>query len=303
MTPDEEQFSMVHLSTATPERFSELAPDPAADLARLQGHLARGSVRPAHLMVADIDGTDVARVTIISLPGGTNLAHAFQVPPDRSDIEGVYRVLLDGVAEAARSAGLATVETTVVDADEPAPRQKRAALVAAGWSPDGDRLELTAQPVVTARPDDVVEVDPSDPRVVTVIAAAMAESLDDYDRDQVAALGARDAAVAYRDMMSGGALSVPWLAHLGPEGLDGIAAIQPYPDDWCLGYLGVAPVARRRGVGVALSRAMLAATSAAGVGEATASVAVANDPIRVTLERVGFTLRSPRTDFVLQVAG
>lgn len=59
-----------------------------------------------------------------------------------------------------------------------------------------------------------------------------------------------------------------------------------------------APAARRSGVGTALARSMLAATAGAGIELATASVAVQNHPIRGTLEKVGFTVRSARADFV-----
>lgn len=293
---------MVHLSVATPERFSTLASEPAGDLERLQRSLSRGAIRPEHLLVVSDDGVDVARAALVTLEDGTTLAHAFRLGAGRRDVGEVYRVLLDGLAGAARSAGLTRIHTTVVDADEPAPEDRRSALVAAGWELDGDRLELHAQTGVHPRPDDVVEIDPADPAVVTVMAAAMAESLDDYDRDQVAALGAEAAAAGYRDMMVGGGARVPWLAHRGPQGVDGIVAIGAYPQDWSLSYLGVAPTARRRGVGVALVRAMLSAAAEAGMPTATASVAVGNAPIRATLERVGFTVRSPRTDFVLGLA-
>jgi ribosomal protein S18 acetylase RimI-like enzyme len=292
---------MVDLTPATPERFSALAPDPAADLERLQRALSRGTLRPEHLLVVSGGGVDVARAALATLEDGTTLAHAFRLDAGRLDAEGIYRVLLDGLAGAARSSGLTRVHTTVVDADEPEPHAKRAALAAAGWELDGDRLELHAQTVRHPRPDDVVEIDPADPAVVAVMAAAMAESLDDYDRDQVAALGADAAAAGYRDMMVGGGAATPWLAHRGSEGVDGIVAIGVYPRDWSLSYLGVAPTARRRGVGGALARAMLSAAAEAGMPTATASAAVANPPIRATLERVGFTVRSPRTDFVLHL--
>ncbi|MBZ2198191.1 GNAT family N-acetyltransferase [Occultella gossypii] len=295
---------MIRIETATPERFSALAPEPTADLDRLQRNLARGSVRPEHLLVAmdAADDTDMARVGIFTHEDGASLAYAFQIVPGRSDLERVYGVLFDGVAAAARSSGLGRVLVTVVDADEGAPRAKRAALAAAGWAVDDDRLELEVPPSASVRGDGIAEIDPSDPEVVAVMAAAMAQSLDGYDRDQVAALGATIAAVVYRDMMARPD-GPPWLAHRGPDGLDGVVAIMAFPEDWCLGYLGVAPSARRRGVGTALASAMLAATATAGVPSATASVAVGNEPIRATLAGVGFAVRSARTDFVLSITG
>ncbi len=119
----------------------------------------------------------------------------------------------------------------------------------------------------------------------------------------MAALVPVAAATAYRDMMADTDSPVPWPAHRGPDGIDGVAAVMVFPEDWCLGYLGVTPDARRSGVGAGLARAMLSAATEAGAAQATASVAVSNVPIRRTLEPVGFTVRSPRTDFVLRVAG
>lgn len=293
---------MVHLSTATPERFSALADNPVQELERLRNNLARGAVRPEHLVVASDDDVDVARLGLYTHEDGTTVTYADRLDPTRPDVEQVYATLLDGIARAARSTGLARVHATVVDRDEPVPQVKRAALLAAGWELDGDRLELAAPAARRARTSDIVEVDPGRPEVVAVMAAAMVESLDDHDREQVATLGAEAAAASYRDMMADPDASVPWLAHRGPEGIDAIAAIMVFPDDWCLGYLGVAPAARRGGVGTALGRAMLSATADAGVALATASVAVANHPIRRTLEKVGFTIHSPRTDFLLRLA-
>ncbi|WP_154792717.1 GNAT family N-acetyltransferase [Occultella kanbiaonis] len=295
---------MTRIETATPERFSALAPDPTADLDRLRRNLAGGSVRPEHLLVVTDPsvGTDVARVGIFTHEDGASLTYAFQIVPGRSDAERIYGVLFDGVAGAARSSGLGRVLATVVDADEGEPRAKRAALAAAGWEVDEDRLELEATPSASLRGDGIVEIDPSDPEVVAVMAAAMAQSLDGYDQDQVAALGPTAAAAAYRDMMARPD-GPPWLAHRGPDGLDGVVAIMAFPEHWCLGYLGVVPGARRRGVGTALTNAMLTATAAAGVPSATASVAVGNAPIRATLTGAGFAVRSPRTDFVLRTSG
>lgn len=292
---------MAHLSVASPERFCDLDSDPARALGRLRGQLARGAVRPEHLLVASDDEADVGRVCLYALQEGITLAHALSVTPGRGDTQEAYRVLLDGVADLARVAGLDSVCTTVVDEDEREPRHKRAALATAGWEPDGDRLELEAPTRVSPRPAAIVELDPSDPAVVGVMAQAMADSLDDYDREQVAALGPERAAVAYRDTMVGDD-PVPWLAHRGDRGIDAVAAIMAYPEDWCLGYLGVVPAARRRGVGAALAEAMLSSAAEAGSAVATASVAVANGPVRATLERVGFTVCSTRTDFVLRLA-
>src|SRR5690606_36713117 len=150
----------------------------------------------------------------------------------RHDVGEVYRVLLDGLAGAGRSAGLTRIHTTVVDDDEPAPEDRRSALVAAGWELDGDRLELHAQTGVHPRPDDVVEIDPADPASVTVMSAVMAESLDDYDRDEVAAQGAEAVAAGYRDLMVGGGDLAPWLDHRGTQGVYGIVATVAYPQDW-----------------------------------------------------------------------
>lgn len=295
---------MTHVHPVVPERFSTLAPDPTADLAGMQRLLSRGALRPEHLLVATDGEDDVARVAMVSQPDGTVLAVAFDIRPGRTDAVELYGFLLEGVRQAARSAGTTTVHATVVDREEIFAQERREALSRAGWQPEGERLELGATPVRHPDGEGIVEIDPSRPEVVSVMSASMAASLDDYDRDQVAALGPEGAAAVYRDMMVGGRHApVPWIAHRGPDRIDGVAAIQVYPQDWNLGYLGVAPHARRAGVGAALARAMLTATAAAGVSLATASVAVANAPIRSTLERAGFMVRSPRTDFVLRVDG
>jgi ribosomal protein S18 acetylase RimI-like enzyme len=202
---------------------------------------------------------------------------------------------------------VAAVEVSVTDAQDRGPDAKRAALRSHNWMVDADLLQLEASteglvvPEVDIGQGGIIEIDASDPEVVRVMAAAMTDSLDGYDRDRVAALGAEQAAQGYRDMKADGPTQVPWLAHRGPGGIDGIAAIQPYPTDWALGYLGVAPQARRTGVGTRLARAMLTATARAGVPAATANVATANVRIRGTLDRVGFRVTSPRTDFVLRL--
>ncbi|MFL4473601.1 hypothetical protein ACIPVK_06360 [Paeniglutamicibacter sp. MACA_103] len=310
--------SILHFSTATPERFSALAPDPIIDLERLRHNLERGAVRPEHLVLArDADGVDVGRVGLYTHPDGTTVAYAFRLNPLWPDPAELYGVLFDGVARAARATGLQRVEVSVVDRQDPEPEAKRAALLARGWVVDSDRLELEATTEGRLVPGDipgrapadlpgadngegrVIEIDPADREVVRVMAAAMGNSLDDYDRTRVAELGAQRAAIAYRDMMAEGPRRVPWLAHRDRSGINGIAAIQRYPTDWSLGYLAVVPGARRAGVGVSLASAMLAATARAGVRLATASVARANEPILRTLQKAGFHLASPRTDFVL----
>lgn len=216
-------------------------------------------------------------------------------------LEAVHRSLADGIAELARRDGLAPAYTVVVDADEDDPAAKRRALLATGWETDDDRLELEALPRKRPRGTGIEEISPFDDAVIAVMSAAMSDSTDGYDVEQVQALGAPRAAVAYRDMMADG--ETPWLAHRGEHGIDGIAAIQRYPTDWCLGYLGVAPKARGQGVGKALATAMVSATAEAGIGAVTASVAVGNPAIRATLDGVGFTIRSARTDFVIRPAG
>ncbi|MEV4902335.1 GNAT family N-acetyltransferase [Citricoccus sp. NPDC055426] len=319
---------MLHVITPSPERFSALAPDPEEDLERLRRNLVRGTVRPEHLIVAATgDGADLGRVGLYTHPDGVTVAYAQRLASGGTDLAGtdlagidlaeIYGVLLDGIASSARSTALARVEVTVVDADEPDPEVKRAVLAARGWQIDGDRLELQAETGATtdARGDGrdrIVEIDPFDPRVVQVMAAAMADSLDHHDRTQVARLGPEAAAAAHRDMMTEGPASVPWLAHRGSapgpgadeiDSIVGIAAIQAYPTDWSLGYLAVDPRARRAGIGTALARSMLAATGASGVRLATSSVDTANPRIRGTLGKAGFTVRSAHTDFVLHLEG
>ena len=291
---------MLHLSAATPERFSALAPNPTDDLERLLRHLARGAVIPEHLLVVADGADDVGRVGIITLPDGNVLAYAWQVISD-GDPFSIYQLLMKGVAEAGRFSDMTTIYTTVIDADQPHSEAMRVVLAASSWKVDGERLELETTPYETAPGEDVVEISPYETEVVEAMAAAMSDSLDDYDQGQVKALGATAAAKAYRDMMASVGEPLPWYAHQGSEGITGVAAVQPYPGEWCLGYLGVIPTARRQGLGTALTRAMLSGAARAGVNLATASVAVANTPIRATLSKVGFETRSRRTDFALHL--
>ncbi|OIH83465.1 hypothetical protein BLJ79_15440 [Arthrobacter sp. UCD-GKA] len=312
--------SILHFSTASPERFSSLAPDRGADLERLTHNIERGSVKARHLVVAsDEDGVDVGRAGLFTHPDGTTVAYAFQFGPGWTDAEELYRVLLDGLAHAARATGLRRAEVSVIDRRDPAPEAKRAALQSLGWVVDSDRLELeagtegrslpvdargtgpAARPGADPRESRIIEIDPTDEDVVRVMAAAMGNSLDDYDRTRVAEVGAQQAAIAYRDMMADRQVMVPWLAHRDRSGISGIAAIQAYPADWNLGYLAVLPEARRTGVGARLASAVLAATAQAGVPLVTASVARANPPILRTLRKAGFRIASARTDFVLQL--
>ncbi|MGC5627059.1 GNAT family N-acetyltransferase [Georgenia sp. Z1344] len=288
----------LHATTASPERFARLDRDPDEDLARVRRVIAAGRVAPDDLVVVADDSGDVGRAFLMTLEDGTRVAQAFRLVDTHPESIEVVRLLLDAVAARAAAGGADRVHAVVTD-DEPAPAARRAALAAAGWLPDGDRLELSALPAPGDLPPGVVEVDPTDNAVLDVLAAAMADSLDDYDRDQVAELGPAAAARAYRDMLvSSGNGTAPWLGHVAGSDLKGVAALEGFDTDWCLGYLGVVPPARRRGVGAALTAAMLSQTARAEVPLATASVAVGNTPVRATLERRGFTVRTRRTDFV-----
>ncbi|MGC5616358.1 GNAT family N-acetyltransferase [Georgenia sp. Z1491] len=288
----------LRVTTSSPHRFSRLGPDPEADLARVRRVIDSGRVTPDDLFVVTDDAADVGRAFLMTLEDGTRVMQAVRLDAAHPDVVELVRLLLDAVAARATATGAVRVHAVVTD-DDSAPDARRTALAAAGWLPDGDRLELSAVPVLRDLPAGVVEVDPSDPAVLEVLGAAMADSLDDYDRVQVAELGPVAAALAYRDMLaSSGRRPVPWFGHSTGSGLDGVAALEGFDTDWCLGYLGVVPAGRRRGVGAALTSAMLSATAQAEVPLATASVAVGNAPVRATLGRQGFTVRSRRADFV-----
>lgn len=307
---------MIHLIPATPERFSALAENPHEDLERLRANIESGRVDPAHLLIASESG-DVGRVGLYRAGDGTMLTYAWLArhahpgaetdPGAGAGAEAVYRVLAGGVADLVRRDRLAQVVTVVIDADADHPAARRRALRATGWVAEDDRLELQAPADKRPWAPGIEEISPREDAVTAVMSQAMSLSADTYDVEQVQAKGARRAAEAYRDMMADG--GHPWLAHRGVHGIDGIAAIQRYPSDqryptdWCLGYLGVAPEARGQGVGTALATAMVSATAEAGIGGVTASVAVGNPAIRATLDGVGFTSRSPRTDFVIGPAG
>lgn len=132
-----------------------------------------------------------------------------------------------------RRDGLAPAYTVVVDADEDDPGARRRALLATGWQTDDDRLELQAVARERPRGAGIEEISPFDDAVTAVMRAAMSLNADTYDAEQVQALGARRATEGYRDAMADG--ETRWLAHHGAHGIDGIAAIQRYPTDWCMG--------------------------------------------------------------------
>lgn len=107
---------------------------------------------------------------------------------------------------AARSTGLEQLNVSVIDTQDWRAEGKRAALRQRGWTAVEDRLELEIHlPGATTDPSrsgpdhpegTVTEIDPSGLEVLRVVAAAMADSLDGYDRNQVAALGPQAAAAA-----------------------------------------------------------------------------------------------------------
>jgi len=291
---------VLELSQPDLERFVSLNPEPALDQERLARLIDRGSVSVDHLRMVGDGTTDVGRVGLVTHADGAVTTFGWIIDHDHPEVEAAYRLLFRGIADAASADGIARILTTVITRDEPSADAKRAALTANGWTGDGERLEME----IVVEPGDIVteveEISPRDPEVIRLMAASMSESLDEYDQHQVEALGPEAAAIGYRDMMiiEDG---FPWLAHRGPGGIDGVAAIEPLGTEWCLGYLGVDPSARGNGVGTALARAMVTATAKAGVPRATASVSVENPPIQTVLSRIGFTVWSSRFDYVLEL--
>lgn len=291
---------MLELFQPDLDRFVSLNPEPALDQERLTGLIDRGSVTLDHLRMVREGTTDVGRVGLVTHADGAVTTFGWIVDHDHPEVESAYRLLFRGLAEAASADGIARILTTVVTRDEPSADAKRSALSANGWQGDGERLELEILVDSAEFSSEVEEISPRDPEVIRLMAAAMSESLDEYDQHQVEALGPEAAAIGYRDMMIMDE-DFPWLVHRGPSGVDGVAAIEPFDNEWCLGYLGVDPASRGNGVGTALARAMVTATAKAGVPRATASVAVDNPPIRKVLERIGFTVWSSRFDYVLEL--
>lgn len=291
---------VLELSQPDLERFVSLNPEPVLDQERLARLIDRGSVSVDHLRMVGDGTTDVGRVGLVTHADGAVTTFGWIIDHDHPEVEAAYRLLFRGIADAASADGIARILTTVITRDEPSADAKRAALTANGWTGDGERLEME----IVVEPGDIVteveEISPRDPEVIRLMAASMSESLDEYDQHQVEALGPEAAAIGYRDMMiiEDG---FPWLAHRGPGGIDGVAAIEPLGTEWCLGYLGVDPSARGNGVGTALARAMVTATAKAGVPRATASVSVENPPIQTVLSRIGFTVWSSRFDYVLEL--
>ncbi|QSB03955.1 GNAT family N-acetyltransferase [Natronoglycomyces albus] len=288
---------MIHLSVANLERFARLGNNPTLHLSRLQGHSERGSLLPEHVLVAHDDERDLGRIAIVTYPDGATRLYLWDSPLDHPESAPVHRVLITGAIDRARAAGMTNLGTTIVDQDDTDPAGKRAALAEDGWLADSERLELQAD--TSSRPvaPEVVQTSPQDASITAVMAASMSHSLDDYDRNQVAELGAEKAAIGYRDMMTSGNSETPWLTYQGPNGCDGVAALMPLDDELCLGYLGVDPSARKQGIGGKLVNAMVDMAYKSGLSKATASVAVDNKPIRATLDAAGFTTRSKRTDF------
>lgn len=209
----------------------------------------------------------------------------------------MYVALSTAVVDHARAAGLGKIYASVIDHVAVAPDRFRQALAETGWVPDGDRLEMRRPPAALGEAPGVERIDPFEPGVTAVVARAMSDSLDDYDQGQVALLGAERAAEIYREHMVDPNRPLPWLGHRAADGsLDGIAAVQHYQGGWNLGYLGVDPSARRRGIGSALVSALLNLAHEYGVDHVSASVNVVNDRIRGTLDKHGFEVFSLRTD-------
>lgn len=292
---------MIHFSVAELDRFAALGTDSQKELSRLERLIDRGALNPEHTFVATEAGRDVGRISLITLPDGLVKAYMWTSVIGGVDSAPIHDALISGVMEAARSAGIAEVETTIVDRDEQFPDDLRAAMSRHNWEVDSERLMLEIPARSRPHAAQIADVSPHDDAVVEVMALAMAESLDDYDRSQVAKLGPSAAASQYRDMMAQGASDQTWLIHWGDDGPNGIAAVLNFPDELCLGYLGVDPRHRQHGIGRKLTEALINRAQERGISVATASVAVGNKPIRATLEGVGFNVVSRRTDFLVRV--
>lgn len=297
---------MFHLAIASPERFCTFDAEPQQRLAALTNRIQDGSVDPRHLLVVGDDlGQDVARVRIVVHADGSAVAQSWFASGEDADVARCYSILVDGLARAAAASGLPRIVTSVVDAWMPSPDALARCLADHGWRLDEERLELVATPRRSTPSDEIAGIDPHDPDVTAVMAAAMADSLDGYDREQVARHGPADAAVRYRDMMLEGLPHQPWLVHRDAERhiVDGIAAVANLGDEWDLAYLGVTPTARGRGVGRQLANAALSTAFGADATWVRASVAVENPPIRSVLTTTGFEVESRRSDFVLDLGG
>lgn len=260
--------------------------------------MAQGSLRPHHLYVASDGGDDVGRVGLLSLEHDFYLAFGWRLRPASQEPHAIYSALSSELVGRSRQSGLPKIYASVIDHIALAPDQFRQALLDTGWVVDGERLEMRASPRPQEVGAGVESIAPSDPGVVEVMAHAMADSLDDYDQGQVASLGAEVAATSYRDEIFDPTNPLPWLGHRNSAGaLDGVAALQHYQGGWNLGYLGVDPPARRQGIGSALVAAFLDLAHENDADHVSASVNVANDRIRGTLNKLGFEVHSLRTDF------
>lgn len=289
---------MIEVSAADPERFSALADDAEASLAQIREDMAKGWLAPENLHVAADEMGDIGRVGLLSLEDDFYLAFGWRVRPRDQHPATIYTALSEALVIGARRDGLPKIYASVIDHIALAPDQFRRSLLDSGWVVDGERLELRASPAPFEVGAQVARIDPADPGVVTVMAQAMSDSLDDYDQGQVASLGAAAAATTYRDHMVDPERPLPWLGYRESGGsLEGVAAVQHYQGGWNLGYLGVDPSSRRKGIGSALVAALLDMAHEHGVDHVSASVNVVNDRIRGTLDKLGFEVHSLRTDF------
>ncbi|HIW61768.1 MAG TPA: GNAT family N-acetyltransferase [Candidatus Stackebrandtia excrementipullorum] len=291
---------MHQLFAPEPERFIGFAPEPAMDRELLNRLVAHDALDPAHLFMVHNGESDVGRLGLQRYADGTVSTYGWLIDPSHEDLETAFRLLLEGVGKAAADSGITRIETTVVTRLEPAPDAKLAALAAAGWTVEGTLCELEAYPAETGDAPGIEEISPEDDRVVAVMAAAMSDSLDQDDNEQVAAHGATTAATHLRDSI----LDTPrgvWYAHRGVSGIDGIAAVERTDHEWTVSYIGVRPDARGRSVGASLVSAVLAAATTAGIPRVGASVGQTNRPARMAFERAGFTEWSTSYDYALNL--
>lgn len=82
-----------------------------------------------------------------------------------------------------------------------------------------------------------------------------------------------------------------------PSAVLGFAVVLCMGDEWEVESVVVGPSLRRRGIGAALLRAVLAEANSAGIAEFILEVRESNLPARQLYERIGFTEVSQRKNY------
>lgn len=254
------------------------------DDARVQAWLARTGVgrRPGDaLWIAERDGAPLASALLESAPGHIVLAHVSPVE-DPAMVAPAAAALRAAVAEVALPDG-GIVQACTDAASGPEPD----ALLAAGFSPLAELIRHEAIVSGVARADldrGLSALTWSEARRDHFQRAVLAS--DEASLDCMALRGVRSARDRLASHMSAGVFDPgAWLALYDGDAPAGVVLTSLHPDEEraAVGYLGVSPAFRRRGLGRTLLRFCLSRARDRGFRRLTMTIDAANLPaLRLT---------------------